>query len=125
LNVGLGRALAACLFVNTLNRRWIFGEFTYGAARPDDEFTTAVGACAAKYRIGAGFAKRAFERTDSSLGGFRRQIFVATLAIGTQLKHRMFLAFSPIRLSCGLRQPANRRAAPTIAKWKARTDGSG
>jgi hypothetical protein len=50
------------------------------------EVAAAIGTDAALFRLGTVAAEGAFKRADDRLGRFGRQILVATLAVGSQLK---------------------------------------
>ena len=52
------------------------------------EIAAAVGTHPAEFFLRAIAAEGALKGADNSLGGFRRKVFVAALAVGAQLKHR-------------------------------------
>jgi len=85
----LGYVPAAARFQHTFGGRRIPGELALRADRASDQFATAVGAHPLEHTGCATVAERALERADHGLGGVRRQVPVATLAIRSKLKHRV------------------------------------
>jgi hypothetical protein len=76
-------------------RRRIIRELAERSPWPDEQFTAAVGALAAENTVGASAAESALERTDPRFNRIRRKILVATLAAGTQFKHRSMFPVDP------------------------------
>src|SRR5712664_2503941 len=84
----LGYVPAAAGFQHPFAGRWIPGELALRPDRASDQFAAAVGAHTLQHSDRAAAAERALERADHGLGGVRRQVLVAALAIRSKLKHR-------------------------------------
>lgn len=72
---------------DALRRSGILPQFLGRTPGTRHELAAAVGTACGKDAFGAGTTKRAFERTDAGIDGIGREIDVATLAVGTKLKH--------------------------------------
>jgi hypothetical protein len=85
----LGDMPAAIGFQHPLGGRRTPGELALRADRASDQFAAAVGAHTLQHAGRAAAAEGALERADHGLGGIRRQVPVAALAIRSKLKHRV------------------------------------
>lgn len=75
-----------------LRGRRIIRQLACRTPRPRDEFPSAIRTLPFQHPSGAIRTKRAFERADPCIVGFRRQILVAALTSGPEIQHR-FLRF--------------------------------
>lgn len=70
----------------------MFWQHTRRTNRTTFEIAAAVGAHATKFFANAVVAEGALKRTNHRLGGVRRQILVALLAIGPKVQHDLCVA---------------------------------